>query len=157
MPSRKICALCKKKQPLSNYTNGETRCRKCNKKRAAKRYKESPEKCRAVALKSYHKHREERLKQNKERDKERKDIVFTYYGGYVCACCGEDEETFLTIDHIENDGAAHRKAISGQNRQSGQRLYRWIVKNGFPEGFQVLCMNCNFGKHQNGGVCPHEK
>ncbi len=24
-----------------------------------------------------------------------------------------------------------------------------------PEGFQVLCWNCNLGKYYNGGVCPH--
>jgi hypothetical protein len=29
-------------------------------------------------------------------------------------------------------------------------------KHGYPEGFQVLCMNCNWGRYRNGGVCPHE-
>jgi hypothetical protein len=31
-----------------------------------------------------------------------------------------------------------------------------LRKNGFPEGFQVLCANCNIGRHINGGICPHE-
>lgn len=75
-------------------------------------------------------------------------MVMDQYGGPVCACCGETIYSFLTLDHVHNDGAEHR-------RQIGKHLYRWIIENDYPEGFQVLCMNCNFGKHQNGGVCPH--
>jgi hypothetical protein len=30
------------------------------------------------------------------------------------------------------------------------------VKQGFPDGFQTLCFNCNVGKYKNGGVCPHQ-
>ncbi len=36
-------------------------------------------------------------------------------------------------------------------------LYRWIIKNNFPEEFQILCFNCNSGRHINGGICPHEE
>lgn len=76
-------------------------------------------------------------------------MVMEAYGGAICACCGETTYQFLTIDHIDEDGAAHRKAI-------GQHLYRWLIANDYPPGFQVLCMNCNWGKHQNGGICPHK-
>jgi hypothetical protein len=31
-----------------------------------------------------------------------------------------------------------------------------LCKNGFPKGFQTLCMNCNWGKYRNGGQCPHK-
>lgn len=76
-------------------------------------------------------------------------MVMEAYGGAHCACCGESTYEFLTIDHIDNDGAKHRAAI-------GSHLYRWLIENDFPEGFQVLCMNCNWGKHRNGGICPHK-
>jgi len=34
----------------------------------------------------------------------------------------------------------------------------WIRKNNFPKGFQVLCMNCNWGKgHSKDNKCPHER
>jgi ferric-dicitrate binding protein FerR (iron transport regulator) len=81
--------------------------------------------------------------------------VFAAYGGYVCACCGETEQTFLSIDHVRNDGAEMRrqKLYSG----SGTGFYTWLRKNAFPQGFQVLCMNCQVGKHRNGGVCPHSR
>jgi len=75
--------------------------------------------------------------------------VFDHYG-WTCFCCGENHPEFLTIDHINNDGATHRKEI-GTNY-----IYNWLIKNNFPEGFQTLCMNCNFAKELY-GVCPHEK
>jgi hypothetical protein len=31
-----------------------------------------------------------------------------------------------------------------------------IIKTGFPDGYQVLCMNCNWGKRMNKGICPHK-
>jgi hypothetical protein len=77
------------------------------------------------------------------------DEVIAHYGG-KCACCGETERLFLSIDHINNDGAKHRREVPASS------LYRWLKKNGYPEGFQVLCMNCNCGKARNGGVCPHQ-
>lgn len=80
-----------------------------------------------------------------------KDEVFINYGGYICACCGELERAFLSIDHINNDGAQHRK-----NMSSGSNTYRWLRDNNFPNGFQVLCMNCQWGKKNCNGVCPHQ-
>jgi hypothetical protein len=74
--------------------------------------------------------------------------IFAAYGGPRCSCCGESESLFLTIDHIENNGADHR-------RKDKRNLYERLKQQGFPPGFQVLCRNCNWGKHANGGVCPH--
>jgi len=83
-----------------------------------------------------------------------KNDVFTAYGGYTCRCCGENEPMFLSIDHVQNNGAEERK--SGLYAGSGHGFYRWLRKSGFPPGYQVLCMNCQVGKHKNGGVCPHQ-
>ena len=83
-----------------------------------------------------------------------KDEIYAAYGGYICACCGESEPMFLSIDHIHNNGAEERKA--GLYRGSGTAFYQWLRKNKFPSGYQVLCMNCQVGKHKNGGVCPHQ-
>lgn len=92
---------------------------------------------------------------DKRKNKKLRDLVFETYGGYVCKCCGETEPLFLQIDHVNNDGAKHRKEVFGEKVGSGQRIYRWLRDNNFPEGFQVLCANCNLGKHRNGGICPH--
>ena len=80
--------------------------------------------------------------------------VFEAYGGYKCNCCGENEPMFLSIDHVDNNGAIERKL--GKYCGSGTGFYQWLRKNKFPLGYQVLCMNCNTGKHKNGGVCPHQ-
>lgn len=90
-------------------------------------------------------------------DKRAKDACYAAYGGYICACCGEREPKFLTLDHVNNDGAEHRRLIgSGSKNVGGKKTYAWLIANGFPLGFQVLCMNCNWGKARNGGVCPHK-
>jgi predicted amidophosphoribosyltransferase len=55
------------------------------------------------------------------------------------------------LDHVNNDGAEHRKRIS----KTGIAFYRWLVKCQFPKNppLQVLCYNCNASKQRNGGVC----
>jgi hypothetical protein len=77
-------------------------------------------------------------------------VLAHYSGGSMrCACCGENEVEFLSIDHIHRDGAQHRREV----RPSA--IYRWLIKHQFPPGIQVLCHNCNLA---NGyyGACPHQ-
>lgn len=69
-----------------------------------------------------------------------------------CACCGESHIEFLTIDHINNDGAEHKNKLGHKYRGS-------ILQNIFSKGFkasdyQILCLNCNtsLGGY---GYCPH--
>ncbi len=68
-----------------------------------------------------------------------------------CSCCNESIYEFLTIDHISNNGGEHRKSIRKKY------IYQWLIENNFPSGFRVLCMNCNWGRMINHGICPHEK
>jgi hypothetical protein len=102
--------------------------------------KNNPEKSRASTKKSYDKARMEMLER---------------YGGSPpkCACCGETIVEFLSIDHIEGNGAEHRREIEKEYgwKLGGNQLPFWLKRNDYPEGFQVLCYNCNLGKR------PHEK
>lgn len=84
---------------------------------------------------------------NTHRHRDRQ-IVIEHYGG-KCACCGEIIYEFLAIDHVNGGGRLHRRQIGHG------RLARWLIKNNFPDGFQILCHNCNFAK-SNGG-CPHKQ
>lgn len=92
---------------------------------------------------------------------ELKHQVFDYFGA-KCACCGETEFLFLTLDHKHNDGAEHRRQLargrSGRTA-SPDTVYRELVKTNFADAdrFQVLCYNCNCAKRGNGGVCPHQE
>lgn len=62
--------------------------------------------------------------------------VFAHYGD-ECAECGAIND--LQIDHVDQNGASHRKTLGG----GGSTLYRWLVKHGFPEGYRTLCGFCN--------------
>jgi hypothetical protein len=72
------------------------------------------------------------------------------YGG-KCACCGEDRREFLSIYHIEGGGSKHRKEL-GMN--GGCNFYTWLRSQGYPDGYRVLCHNCNQALG-NYGYCPH--
>lgn len=72
------------------------------------------------------------------------------YGG-KCTCCGERREQFLTVDHV----VPFSQGGGPRNRRGGPSLYRWLKKEGFPEGFRLLCMNCNCSRSWN-GYCPHQ-
>lgn len=85
------------------------------------------------------------------RAKIKKETIDAYGGS--CGCCGEPRIEFLTIDHINNDGAEERRAMPGKR---GVAFYTWLRKNGFPgkDRYAVLCINCNMAiglwKY-----CPH--
>jgi len=103
------------------------------------------------ASKEHYKQYRERInKRQNKYNNNMKEIIYDHYGR-KCKCCGETEPLFLSMDHINNDGAKHRKEIGNTTTN----LHRWLIKNDFPDNFQVLCMNCNTGKDRNKGVCPH--
>lgn len=81
--------------------------------------------------------------------------VFSHYCGGEphCQCpgCRTTFIEFLTLDHENGDGAAHRK--EHKLGTGGARLWLWCKKNGYPEGFQVLCQNCNHAKFTR-RACP---
>lgn len=81
--------------------------------------------------------------------------VFNFYSNnkICCNCCGESHIEFLDLDHIDNNGAEHRKKLGGQ-----ASVYYWIVRNNYPNGFQLLCKNCNMYKARDPKhICIHQK
>ena len=71
--------------------------------------------------------------------------VLTHYGNGKCACiqCGFDDIRALSIDHINGIGNEHREILG---ITGGRPFYVWLKKNNFPEGYQTLCMNCQYIK-----------
>lgn len=69
--------------------------------------------------------------------------VFDHYGR-TCACCGGTED--LTIDHVSGGGSQHRLEVLGRKNAAGTTFYPWLIRNGFPGGFQTLCFPCNNSK-----------
>ncbi len=118
--------------------HGKYLCKPCEKRRAQKKYIDRKELIR---------------EQQRLYDLSVKMKVIEGYGG-KCSCCGESTMEFLTIDHINNDGAEDRRQ---NGKKSGGKLYRWLIQNNFPqENYQLLCYNCNCAKGFF-GYCPHNK
>jgi len=159
----KVCQVCQEEKPLSGYYAAPSNrgglshtCKGCTRDRyyeltegtVTQRYRKDHT-VQAVDVETA---RERYRRVDRERTAALRRAVLRLYGS-ECACCGETEERFLTIDHVNNDGSLRRRENRSGNR-SGPIFYKRILKTK-PSDLQVLCLNCNFGKYQNGGNCPH--
>lgn len=85
--------------------------------------------------------------------------------GDECACCGENIEEFLEIDHI--DGTGYLVPRGGFDTRRHLTYYMEVERafrgkdeaaiQGVRARYQVLCACCNFSKHQGAGVCFHAR
>ena len=60
--------------------------------------------------------------------------------------CPVTDVDMLSIDHIANDGAEHRRKHGGRGHYGGYMMYRDLQRQGYPEGFQTLCHNHQWKK-----------
>jgi len=137
-PPNPFCRICK----VNRKSNGKgaTTCKKCHAFQEAYRRKRG---YKQIILTGG---RKRVLK-----DSPRLTILKHYSNGHPhCICCGEDEIRFLTVDHRHNDGNKERF-------RSTTNLYTTIIRNGFPDSYQILCFNCNSGRALNKGICPHKQ
>ena len=144
----KKCFSCQVIKPSSEFyvslcslTGLSSNCKACTKKVKRSRYKGDSH----TKLKNN--------RRNKQGRSVLRDLIFGRYGE-VCVACGEDDRDVLCIDHIGNNGNGHRRklGISG-----GTKFYYWLKKEGLPDGYQTLCVNCNWSKHKNGGIIPEHR
>jgi len=86
------------------------------------------------------------------KDKRLRDkiTVLTHYGNGECACvkCGCSDLRALSIDHINGGGRKHNEEIK-------ERIYGWLIKNNFPDGYQTLCMNDQWIKRAENNELAH--
>ena len=146
----KICRKCKLNKPIEEYYALKTGhnqkhpwCKLCVSDYNKARYPDKYLKEKLSGKLKHAKHRRDRIKQE----------VFSHYsdGTPKCACCGESEIKFLSIDHINNDGGVFRKA----GGRGGAQFYAKLKRQDYPQGLQVLCFNCNCAKAYY-GICPHQ-
>lgn len=133
-------------------------CKECENERNRLYYWKTLDK-QHIRSKNYRKNNKEELR--KKFKKWRKELVIEtishYSNGIIkCVCCGESNIFFLTLDHINNNGAKQRRKLK---LTGGWRFYYWLKLRNFPDnlGLQVLCANCQLGKERNNGVCPHKE
>lgn len=88
-------------------------------------------------------HREEHNQASKDRYQQQRMLCLDHYskGKIKCKRCRENEIAFMTLDHIKP-----RKDYGHTRKTSASALYRILVRDGFPSGYQVLCYNCNMIK-----------
>jgi hypothetical protein len=118
-------------------------------KESSRRYRE---KHKGKLIEYRRSHREQtRIYRKKYSQRLRLEALNHYSNGDMrCRCCGEKRVEFLCLDHINNDGAIHR-------RESYHNATHLISKrNGkWRDGIQVLCYNCNIAKKIY-KTCPHQ-
>jgi hypothetical protein len=158
----RTCTDCHRTLPLDAFplVNGKYRRRRCRDCWLAlqQAYREAHRTEQNERNRTYYEANSEAIKgyaksHGKKRREQTRQQVFEHYGR-SCACCGESEDAFLCLDHVDGGGNKHRQSLGPAAIGSG--FYFWIVRQGFPTGFQTLCWNCNSAKHQR-GACPHQE
>lgn len=136
------CATCREVKKVKNKVSYSNPNRSA--KRAAKIASYTQEE--RISLREGYRIKRQKMKQR----------VFSGYGSY-CACCGESGLAFLSLDHVNGDGAKHRRSVAGNEGylRSGNAFYQWVINNNFPDFLQVLCHNCNMAKGTD-ECCPHQ-
>lgn len=93
----------------------------------------------------------ERRVYNKEITLNFRATLIEGYGG-KCTCCQEQNYLYLTIDHINNDGAIERKSYNNNM----YAFYKYLISNNYPtDNYTLLCYNCNCAKGIY-GQCYHD-
>lgn len=117
----RVCSLCLVFKPSQEYRKRASRCRECQ----------------AVDDKNYHaSRRDTRNNLAKERVRRIVSGVLDILGRH-CTGCGETEEEFLTVDHVNNDRQSERRPNS--------LVWKADIISGVKDlsDYRVLCRNCN--------------
>jgi len=90
----------------------------------------------------YTKHRGRILEQQAHWRRAVKRETLTHYGkNQTLRCCWRNCECsdldMLTLDHVKNDGADHRR----EGFSGGAVACSWLKRHGYPKGYQTLCAN----------------
>ena len=136
--SYKECSNCHANKPLSDFYTSKNKYDKYG-------VRDSCKSC-------WNKQAKIRHTKNRERDNIntymynvnlKRETIDKYSPSMMCQRCGFDDIRALSIDHIDNNGSTHRRNIGVLG---GNAFYRWLKKQGYPQGYQVLCMNCQMIK-----------
>ena len=128
----KLCRLCGKLKPSFDFYGRQARCKEC-----------------IGILSDEYREKTYSPSARSEWRQIRKFKIIHHYskGTMICARCGFSDIRALSIDHIDGGGTQHRKLIGD--------LYGWLNKNNYPEGFRVLCMNCQLIKSYENNEHPY--
>ncbi|KKK81676.1 hypothetical protein LCGC14_2811060 [marine sediment metagenome] len=138
----KTCVTCK----TAPRETQNKKCRSCHAAYQREWNRKHPERFRETGRRYYRNHRDKVLARAAIRRSQLRIAAFEHYG-FVCLCCGETEDAFLTIDHIVRPDK--------KTNYEKKALYQLLKAKNYPAGFQTLCCNCNMAKGIY-GLCPHQ-
>lgn len=174
--SERKCSICKQMVPVAHFIRREAGCRPCRAKNrmAQVRGWKARGRCAACGRANdnlpriaclacaearrvsgrlcYRRARQTVSLKNRRYYEQQKAVVFDHYGR-VCVCCGENNPTFLTLDHINNDGYRMRREGKWVTIRA---IWKRAQAGDWPTDLQTLCANCQLGKVRGGGTCVHE-
>jgi len=150
-----VCDKCKEEKKYY----AKNMCKKCHN---SKYHEKNKEKIKKRKQKNYLKTRKKDLERNKiwyKNNKEEKmiknrdrywvikqQVISFYSNNYMkCSLCDIDDMDILSIDHIDGDGHSERIKLFG--RRCGGDMYKHLIDNNFPDGYRVLCRNCNWKEY----------
>jgi hypothetical protein len=147
----KKCNKCGKKLPFESFAQNRHTCKECRKAYHRAHYKIAyPKYGRQKKREDYLANIEYYKAKGKERNLKIKTEVFTHYSpnGVKCAHCGYNDIRALSLDHINGNGADYRRQTK---TKGGSQYYYKLKREGYIDGLQVLCMNCQFIKRFTNG------
>ena len=123
--------------PWTLWNKGYTLCRSCRKHVSSKPALNCEE---PRHLKCYTRN-VTRIAENRARAKLEALIHYSGSDPPKCVLCGYSNMVALQFDHIAGDGAEFRRK---HPHKSGKSLALWLRKSEWPEGYRVLCANCQY-------------
>ncbi len=97
--------------------------------------------------KAYYQKNREHIRSRVKANTQKHRQAFLEMYGRKCQCCGESNENFLTLDHINGQ--------KGQSKDRGITSYRKATVEYRPDLYRTYCMNCNFAT-RFGDPCSHK-
>lgn len=148
----KKCLKCNNKKPETDEYFYKKKghftspCKVCQQEKQAEYYQSNKPKPKNTTTKqkTYRNRNKTRLTKQKKRNRsDLRLLALWHYGGQPpeCACCGETHIQFLCVSD-------HTKKLNSH------RLYQKLRKDGYPDGYEVLCQNCAHALVTY-GECPH--
>lgn len=144
--NKKRCSKCRRWILLEDFskekmttTGYRSYCKVCQSKMAQKWLKKNRERSNKNSEAFYQVNKLKIKTLNQELRKK----VLSHYGGVPPRCkkCNYDIYQALDLDHVNDDGRKERRIFRGS-----LVFYKYIIKNNYPQKYQVLCKNCNWLK-----------
>ena len=146
-----VCRLCKKNSNELHRVNNPGKH-----KQYRQRWHQKNRDRMLMAQKKYREDHPELLERARKKTLELKTTVYNHYSNSnphcMCPGCCVDNVRVLCLDHINGGGTKHRKEVSRSNAS----YWRWFIKNNFPDGYRILCHNCNHS-YAVYGECLHDQ